>query len=195
MSTLYCKAYPKVVKLPTKNTETASFRLDSDNLEKLKKEAEENDLSLNQLVNRLIGNHVNFRSVAKPAGFMPMPKPVLIRMMEKVSEDEARKIGREHAEKDSESILSVLRNDYNVDYFLETIGYWVKDSGFSLRHDVENDIHKYVIQHDIGKNWSWYMLEFITRVIEKTTERKVEAKITDKTVSFSIDKSKVVGSN
>ena len=184
-----------MIKLPTKNTETASFRLDSDNLEKLKKEAEENDLSLNQLVNQLISNHVNFRSGAKPAGFMPMPKPVLIRMMEKVSEEEAREIGREHAEKDSESILSVLRNDYNVDYFLETIEYWVKDSGFSLRHDVEKDIHKYVIQHDIGKNWSLYMLEFITRVIEKTTERKVEAKITDKTVSFSIDKSKVVDSN
>ena len=64
--------------MPTKNTETASFRLDSDNLEKLKKEAEENDLSLNQLVNQVIGNHVNFCSVAKPAGFMPMPKPVLI---------------------------------------------------------------------------------------------------------------------
>ena len=181
-----------MTKLPTKNTETVSFRLDSDNLEKLKKEAEENELSLNQLVNQVIGNHVNFRSVAKPAGFMPMPKPVLIRMMEKVSEEEAREIGKEHAEKDSESILSVLRNDYHVDYFLETIGYWVKDSGFSLRHDDENDIHKYVIQHDLGKKWSLYILEFITRVIGKMTARKVEAKFTDKTVSFSVDKSKTI---
>ena len=178
--------------MPTKNTETASFRLDSENLEKLKKEAKENELSLNQLLNQMIGNHVNFRSVAKPAGFMPMPKPVLIRMMDKFSGDEAREIGREHSEKDSESILSVLRNDYNVDYFLETIGYWVKDSGFSLRHDVENDIHRYVIQHDLGKNWSLYISEFISRTIEKMTGRKTLVKITDKTVSFSIDKSKII---
>ena len=180
--------------MPTKNTETASFRLDSYNLEKLRKEAEENDLSLNQLLNQIIGNHVNFRSVAKPAGFMPMPKPVLIRMMEKVSEEEARQISREHSEKDSEAILCILRNDYNVDDFLETVEYWIKDSGFSLRHDVENDIHRYVIQHDLGKNWSWYMSEFISRTIEKMTERKVVAKITDKTVAFSVDKSKIIES-
>jgi predicted DNA-binding protein len=178
--------------MPTKNTETASFRLDSENLEKLKKEAEENELSLNQLLNQIINNHVNFRSVAKSAGFMPMPKPVLMNIMDKLSEEEAKKIGEDHFNKDVESILCMLRNDYDVDTFLDTIEYWVKDSGFSLRHDVENDIHKYVIQHNIGKNWSWYMAEFISRTIEKMTERKVISRITDNSVAFSVDKSKVI---
>ena len=80
--------------MPTKNTETASFRLDSNNLEKLKKEDKDNDLSLNQLLNQVIGNHVNFRSVAKSAGFMTIPKPVLKRIMGKFTEDESKEIGR-----------------------------------------------------------------------------------------------------
>ena len=178
--------------MPTKNTETASFRLDSDSLEKLRKEAEGNDLSLNQLLNQVIGNHVNFRSVAKSAGFMTIPKPVLKRIMKKFSEDEAIKIGREHAEKDAESILCMLRNEFNVDDFLDTIEYWVKDSGFSIRHDIENDIHRYVIQHDLGRNWSLYMSEFISQTIEKMSQRKVEKRITDNTVAFTVDKSKVI---
>ena len=178
--------------MPTKNTETASFRLDSDSLEKLRKEAEDNNLSLNQLLNQVIGNHVNFRSVAKSAGFMTIPKPVLKRIMGKFSEDETKEIGREHAEKDAESILCMLRNEFNVDDFLDTIEYWVKDADFSIRHDVENDIHKYVIQHGLCKNWSLYMSEFISQTIEKMTQRKVESRITDNTVAFTVDKSKVI---
>ena len=153
--------------MPTKNTETASFRLDSKNLEKLKKEAEHNDLSLNQLLNQIISDYVNFRSVAKSAGFMSIPKPVMIRMMKKFSEKDAKSIGMKRSEKDVESILCMLRNNYNVDNFLDTVEYWIKDSGFSFRHDVENGNHKYVIHHDLGKNWSWYMSEFICRTIEK----------------------------
>ena len=178
--------------MPTKNTETASFRLDSNSLEKLRKEADENDLSLNQLLNQVIGNHVNFRSVAKSAGFMSIPKPVLKRIMEKFSEDEAVEIGREHAEKDAESILCMLRNEFNVDDFLDTIEYWVKDADFSIRHDTENDIHRYAIQHDLGKNWSLYMSEFISQTIEKISQRKVEKRITDNTVAFTVDKSKII---
>ena len=180
--------------MPTKNTETASFRLDSDSLEKLRKEAQDNELSLNQLLNQVIGNHVNFRSVAKSAGFMTIPKPVLKRIIGKFSEDEAIEIGREHAEKDAESILCMLRNEFNVDDFLDTIEYWVKDADFSIRHDVENDNHKYVIQHDLGKNWSLYMSKFISQTIEKMTQRKVELRITDNTVAFTVDKSRVIES-
>ena len=178
--------------MPTKNTETASFRLDSDSLEKLRKESEDNDLSLNQLLNQVIGNHVNFRSVTKSAGFMTIPKPVLKRIIGKFSEDEAREIGREHAEKDAESILCMLRNEFNVDDFLDTVEYWVKDSDFPIRHDVKNDIHKYVIQHELGKNWSIYMAAFIIQTIEKMTQRKVESRITDNTLAFTVDKSKVI---
>ena len=98
----------------------------------------------------------------------------------------------EHSEKDAESILCMLRNEFNVDDFLDTIEYWVKDSDFSIRHDVENDIHKYVIQHDLGKNWSLYMSEFISQTIEKMTQGKVESRITDNTVAFSVEKSKIV---
>ena len=178
--------------MPTKNTETASFRLDSDSLEKLRREAQDNDLSLNQLLNQVIGNHVNFRSVAKSAGFMAIPKSVLKRIMRKFSEDEATEIGREHSEKDAESILCMLRNEFNVDDFLDTIEYWVRDANFSIRHDIENDIHRYVIQHDLGKNWSLYMSEFISQTIEKMTQRKVGTRITDNTVAFTVDKSKIV---
>jgi len=181
-----------VINLPTKNTETASFRLDSDSLKKLRKEAEYNKLSLNQLPNQVIGNHVNFRSVAKSAGFMTIPKPVLKRIMWKFSEDEAREIGIEHSEKDAESILCMLRNEFNVDDFLDTVEYWVNDAGFSIRHDVESDIHKYVIQQDLGKNWSVYMSAFISQTIEKMTQRKVESRITENTVAFTVDKSKII---
>ena len=178
--------------MPTKNTETASFRLDSYNLNKLKKEADDDELSLNQLLNKVIGDYVNFRSVAKSAGFMSIPKPVLIRMMKKFSEEDAKKVGKEHYEKDGESILYMLRNNYSVDDFVDTIEYWVKDSGFSFRHDIENEVHKYAIHHDLGKNWSLYMSEFICGTIEKMIERKVDSKITGNMFAFSFDKSKVI---
>lgn len=175
-----------------KKTETASFRIDKDNLDKLRKEAEEKKLSLNVLLNQTIDHHVNFRSVAVPAGFLSFPKPVLVRIMEKLSEDEARKIGRDHFEQDVESICLMLRNKFDADTFMETVEYWLKDCNITYRHDIEDQNHKYLIFHDLGKNWSLYMAEFIGKTIEHLTGRRVISKLTNETVSFSIDKSKVI---
>lgn len=177
-----------------RKTETASFRLDKDNLEKLRKEAETKKISLNVLLNQVIDNHVNFRSVAVPAGFLSFPKPVLVRIMEKLSEKEAKEIGREHFEKDVESICMMLRNRFDADTFMETVEYWLKDCNITYRHDVVGQIHKYLIFHELGKNWSLYISEFIGKTIESLTGRKVISKLTNEIVSFSIDKSKIIES-
>ena len=176
----------------TVKNEISSFRINSSNLNKLKKEAKTKGISLNVLLNQVIDEYVNFISMSRNADFVKYPRPVLMKIMAKLSEDEARKIGKEHFENDVESILCMLRKNYHVNDFLDALEYWANDSCFSLRHDIENDVHNYVIRHNMGKNWSCYMSEFICRTLEELTERKSISKVSDDSVSFSVDLSKVM---
>ena len=178
--------------MSSKKTRSVTFRLTEDTVTALEYEAKKIQVSLNVLVNQVLGQFVSWQSQAPAAGFISFPKTTLVRIMDKLTEDEAKGIGKIHAEKDMEDILLMLRSELTVDTFLDAVETWMKDNKMIFRHDVKGDLHKYIIQHDLSKNWSWYISEFIRNTIEGLTSKKVETTVTDNTVAFSVDKSSII---
>jgi len=76
----------------SEKTETASFRLEKNVLEKLRKEAKAKDISLNSLVSQIFSLHIGWYADAPKAGFVSVPKVLLTKTMEKLSQDEIRGI-------------------------------------------------------------------------------------------------------
>ena len=62
-----------------RKSESVTFRIESKALEKLRREAEQNDISPNMLVNKLIKDHVNWHSTAAKAGFISVRRPFVSR--------------------------------------------------------------------------------------------------------------------
>ncbi|MGH9912790.1 MAG: hypothetical protein ACRD4W_10125, partial [Nitrososphaeraceae archaeon] len=62
-------------------TEGVTFRLPSDNLEQLCKEAETRQISVNTLVNQIVNEHLDWHLYAAQAKLYYVPKPFISRIL------------------------------------------------------------------------------------------------------------------
>lgn len=169
-----------------KKTETATFRIDKKVLEHLRSDAKDENITLNSFVNQLLIQFVEWYSPARKAGMIPLPKVLLIKIMEKLTKKEIIQISEYMVTKEIKDIVLVLKKEHNVNAFMGAIESWAKSSGFPFSHDdLSESTHKYVISHEMGKNWSLYFGIIFTRMLEELGVSHVDFEITDKTLNFS----------
>jgi hypothetical protein len=87
----------------------------------------------------------------------------------------------------------LLKKQYNVDIesALDFIESWIKESGYPCIHDIsgiEQNIHHFVIQHDMGLKWSLYLSEIYRDLFEELFNvTGVHFDMTNNTVGFTVD--------
>jgi hypothetical protein len=69
-------------------SESITFRLDNTILNKLHREAEQKDISVNALVSHIIRNHIDWHSNAAKAGFVTVRRGLLSFLISKLPEKE-----------------------------------------------------------------------------------------------------------
>jgi hypothetical protein len=139
------------------------------------------------LVSHLIRRHIDWHSNAAKAGFVTVRRGLLIDLIDRLAEKEISSIAEYIAKKETKDFVLLLRNEYNIESALDVIETWIKISGHPYRHEVNYTRHSYVIQHDMGKNWSLYMAEQYRFVFEEFELKRVEFDINDNTVDFIVD--------
>lgn len=170
-------------------TETASFRLEKNVVERLRKEAKEKDVSLNSLVSQIFNMHVGWHAGSQKAGFMPTPKVLITKVMEKLSQDEIKEIAKHIAEKELRSMILMLGREQNISSILESFEFWLKATDFTYKHDNYDERHRFVIVHSMGTNWSFY-LGYVMKLIFEQLEAKTELEINPKilVITVNVDK-------
>jgi hypothetical protein len=75
--------------------------------------------------------------------------------MEGLGDQEVQDLSRYIAKNEIKDMTLLLRKEYTLSSFLDTIESWLRVSGFPYRHDedsnTDNCIQTFVIQHDMGK--------------------------------------------
>jgi hypothetical protein len=168
-------------------SESITFRLDSTILNKLHREAEQNDISVNTLVSHIIRRHIDWHSNAAKAGFVTVRRGLLISLINRLSEKEISSIAEYIAKNETKDFVLLLRNKYNIESALDVIETWIKISGYPYRHDANYTRHSYVIQHDMGKNWSLYLAELYRFLFEEFGLKRAEFDINHNTLDFIVD--------
>ena len=177
----------KGVKQPQHQSESITFRLDSTILNELHHEAEQKDISVNTLVSHIIRGHIGWHSNAAKAGFVTVRRGLLSNLINRLSEKEISSIAEYIAKNETKDFVLLLRNEYNIESALDVIETWIRISGHPYRHEVNYTRHSYVIQHDIGKNWSLYMAELYRFLFEEFGLKKVEFDLNDNSLDFIVD--------
>lgn len=149
-----------------KKTESASFRLDSSTLEKLRHDADSKNISLNVLVNQILANYTQWDMTATGAGWMVIPKDALKSMINKLDEKDVIKIGKDTADY-TRDIRLLMTNADTLDGFLSILKNRSIRSGFQIRETNDNGTKKIIIQHDMGTNWSLYTKSLYEEVIHQ----------------------------
>ncbi|MFL6392669.1 MAG: toxin-antitoxin system HicB family antitoxin [Nitrososphaeraceae archaeon] len=169
------------------HSESITLRIDSIILNKLHREAEQKDVSVNTLVSHILRRHIDWHSNAAKAGFVTVRRGLLIDLINRLPEKEISSIAEYIAKNETKDFVLLLRNEYNIESALDVIETWIKISGHPYRHEVKYTRHSYVIQHDMGRNWSLYMAEQYRFVFEEFGLKRVEFDMNDNTLDFVVD--------
>ena len=168
-------------------SESITFRLDSNILNKLHHEADQKDISVNTLVSHIIRRHIDWHSNAAKAGFVTVRKGLLSNLINRLPQKEISTIAEYIAKNETKDFVLLLRNEYNIESSLDVIETWIKISGYPYRHEVKYTQHSYVIQHDMGKNWSLYMAELYRFLFEEFGLQRVEFDLNHNTLDFILN--------
>jgi hypothetical protein len=171
-------------------SENISFRLHKDHLDRLREEAKEKRISLNTLASQIIDSYVNYNSNLSHADVIPVSKAILIALVEACSENQLKAIAEQVQRKATIDLALQLRGKYDFEALVDFFDSWLRATGFPHRHDKDaenNNRHNFIIQHDMGRKYSFFAAECFKAYFEPLTTKKVEYTITDNIVAITAE--------
>ena len=180
----------------SKKTKSVTFRLDSSILDELQHEADQKEISLNVSVNQILKRYCQWDRYESRIGMMPVPKIILSSLIDKAISI-AKTNGIQNIEPYRDEIIkqaaglafslmkdSVLymKKNYNLWMVLSVLEEYMKVSGIKSDHKIEaGRKHVFLIQHELGENWSLFTKELLTLIFENLAKVRIECNITPNT--------------
>ena len=170
-------------------SENISFRLQKVQLDQLREEAKEKRMSLNTLANQIIDSYVNYNSNLSNADVIPISKAILVALVEACSEDQLKTIAEQVQRKATIDLALQLRGKYDFESLVDIFDSWLRATGFPHRHDkdAENNRHNFIIQHDMGRKYSFFAAECFKAYFEPVVTGKIECSITDNSIAITVE--------
>jgi hypothetical protein len=187
-----------------KSTRSITFRLDSKVIDEMQREANQNEISLNVLVNQTLKKYTEWGRYENKIGMMPVPKLMLSSLIDRAIEI-AKKTGilndtnlepyrylviKEAANTAYDLMKDAvlfMRKDYNLWTVLSVLQEYMKVSGIDSDHRIESGRkHVFVIKHELGQNWSLFTKELLTQIFESLAQVRAEIRITPNTTTAEV---------
>ena len=180
----------------SKKTRSVTFRLDSSVIDELQTEADNKEISLNVLVNQVLKRYSEWDRFENKIGMMPVPKVILSSLIDKAISI-AKTSGIKDVDQYRDEIIkqaahlafglmkdSVLfmKRQYNLWVVLSVLEEYMKVSGIKADHKIEGSRkHVFIIQHELGENWSLFTKELLELIFQNLANARVEINTTANT--------------
>jgi hypothetical protein len=180
-----------------KKSQSITFRLESNTIDELQREADQNQVSLNVLVNQALKRYSDWDRYENRIGMMPVPK-VMLTLIDKAV-DTAKKNGIKDEiighwkdqliKQAAEVAFSIMKDavwfmkkQYNLWVVLGVLQDYMKVSGINAEHRIEGGgKHVIVIKHELGDNWSLFTKELLKLIFDKLAKVRAEVNVTPNT--------------
>jgi hypothetical protein len=168
-----------------KTTEGVTFRIPSNTLSELRQESDKKQVSLNILVNQIFKDHLDWHRYASQGRSIDYPRSVMSRIFDKLTQEELSEIAVDIAKKNFVD-LALLRGEVTLSFYLDTIQNWLRISAIPYKHEVNDNLHNFIIEHRMGKNFSFFLKEYNSNILD-SLEIKSVFNITDNIVAFKFN--------
>jgi hypothetical protein len=172
--------------------ENITFRLDNDILAGISQEAEQKGVSMNSVAQNVFSDYFSWSAYAPRAGMIPLHKTVLGMMVDRLSEKDIIEIADLFAKVKVKNMILMLRNEYNVEVFLDVFEAWLKASSLLFTKHTNHETEVYTITHELGSKWSTYLSHMLQTIFGEMGLKEVIIEKTDDIVMFKIPLSQVV---
>ncbi len=147
-------------------SESITFRIVSQVLDKLRKKAIHDKVTVNTLVNQLIVDYFDWGMTAIDAGWMVMPKATVSKALEMLSQDEIRSLA-DAAFQETKDMFIFMKGKDDEQSFLSILRIIAEKSGFHLRELEKDGKTTLIIQHDLGPNYSLFSKSLYESIMRK----------------------------
>ena len=145
------------------------------------------NVSTNTLVNQILKAHLDWHSMAANAKLYYLPKSFLIRLLNEITEQELNELAREVAKNDLVDITLFLRGGFNIASISDIAETWLRMAQMPHRIEVTSELYKIIIDHDMGRKYSYLIREIARYLLEVAFETKSSCDVTENTVIIKID--------
>ena len=146
-------------------TEGITFRIPSSSITSWREESKKKQVSLNTLLNQILQDHLDWHRYAAQARMFHVPRSTFSRLVDNLTEEELSKFAVIIAKKDFIDIGLLLRGEFTLPSFLNILENWSRMSSIPYKHETNNDVHNFILQHDMGRNFSFLIKELYRYLI------------------------------
>jgi hypothetical protein len=148
------------------------------------------------LVNQVLKRYAEWERYENKIGMMPVPRMILSNLIDKAISI-AKSSGIKDVDRYRDQIIkqaaelaftlmkdSVLfmKKQYNLWAVLSVLEEYMKVSGIKADHKLEaSQKHVFIIQHELGENWSLFTKELLALIFEKLANVKADINVTPNT--------------
>ncbi|HMH09293.1 MAG TPA: hypothetical protein VK553_01170 [Candidatus Nitrosopolaris rasttigaisensis] len=170
-------------------SESITFRIPAKLLNELRQESEKKQVSLNTLTNQIFTDHIVWHTYAKQTGLSYVPKPLISRTVNELTEEQLSTIAEEAVKDKLKDLALLIRDEFTASSFLSMTEDWARISDFSYKHEISDGgrIHRFMIQHDLGKNYGFLLKEMYRFALEDLLNKKTEFEMTDNTLVATVE--------
>ncbi|MDQ4073152.1 MAG: hypothetical protein M3162_02480 [Thermoproteota archaeon] len=165
-------------------SESITLRMDKNMLTELRKEAEHKMESVNTLANQVFRSYISWHKPATKAGSFYMPKPVIVKLLEDLSDDQIVKVAEYWITKHEKDTITMMTNEFNISSYFDSFRTWLDLSNFSYVYNIKDGVESYVIKFDMDRKFNFFMGKSLQFVLGLLEIKPVKFEITEYTVMF-----------
>ena len=169
------------------STKGVTFRLSKEKLEQLRNATDARTISPNTLFNQIIKSYLDWHSMAADAKLYYLPKSFLIRLLNELTHDELNELAIGTAKNDLVDVCLFLRGGFNIASISEIAETWLRIAQMSHRIEVAGDSYKIIIEHDMGRKYSYLIKEISRYLLEVAFEKKSSCDVTENAVIIKVE--------
>lgn len=168
----------------SKKTSTITFRLDENTIKRLHEESEHRQVSTNTLVNQALKRFLEWDMYEPIAGFVLINKPVFTEVFGNLKQKEVTDIATRVGKNEVRNIALFMKGKIDIHSFLSWFEMRMINSTVQVSHIHEKNFHKYVMKHDLGKNWSLYHKIVLELIFKEYFNREIKVTGDKNLISF-----------
>lgn len=169
----------------SKKTSTITFRLDENTIKRLRNESGHRQVSTNTLVNQALKQFLDWGMYESTVGFVIINKQVFVHVFNKFDEKEIVDVATSVGKDEVKNMALFMNGRIDIRSFLAWFELRMINSAVQVSHIHEDDgFHKYVMKHELGKNWSVYHKTILESIFEEVFNKKIDINIDKTMISF-----------
>lgn len=178
----------KSQKSPTKREKTRSitYRLPVRLIEEIETEANNHNVSHNVMARQILEKYIQWDRFANKIGIIPVPKKILDTLGIDMDSNDINAIIDAIKPVIKDTVL-FIKGGYDLKRCIETLEDYMRASGMKSDHRIEGPLHHFIIQHELGSNWSIFTKQLLQEIFhEFLPDTEMKSQTTETTVIATI---------